>query len=831
MREAYPRYTVEEHPLARPRHPAGCFGWAVVCLSFLAPLGPVRAEERLLYGFERPDHGWMVGGSKELKSHASGLPRGASAGIKRAAAPEGTAALLLEAAFPGELWTYVQPDANWSAYDHILLDVYLPPHAPKWIQLLAVIRDRDLWWYQAIPLIWLKPGKWQTVELHIAPSSVEWKAQDHMKAWDGYATQRVRLFGVRFFSHAAFRGAILVDNVRAICRTPVRRKRFFQHFSTNADEVGLYEKFEVTFCLARAYSNPFDPQVVQVLGYFTAPSGRTVSVPGFFYQDYQRQKRQGGDYLIPTGGRKWKIRFAPTELGRYDFWVEVRDDRVTRTRIRSFSVVPSQDPGFVRVSQADWHYFEFANGDFYYPIGHNMHAPYDRMYGGFRHTSLSPAAGLENYERVFPKMAANSENFVEVWMAAWWLALEWNPKHNFFHGLGRYNLQNAWKLDYLFDLAQQHGMYIHLVVQNHGTLSLWCDTEWADNPYNAALGGFLSSPEEFFASQKAIECFQKKMDYIMARWGYSTRLFGIELVSELDLTGENWSFVNSRVKIAWHDKVANHVKQIDPNNHLVTTHYSSGYYREDPALVGQPYIDYTVTDGYRADRAQHKDIVQVVNDTWQFNAQFKKPTFITEYGGRNAVESSHVLEMDLHCGIWASYVSPTGATPLFWWFHFIDDRDQYSQYKALAAFHGGLDRRGLDLRPAAATFERDAGLLKAQCLVGPTAAILWIYDRGLPREKREFTRVRGAKVRFTGLSSGQYHVEFWNTYTGRIVKEQRLEVENGTAVLPLPEFTKDIACKVLCPSLAARQAETRPEAAGRAHQSVEKPPLSPRAEP
>lgn len=768
---------------------------AALCLS--VSLSGIFAEEHTLCDFERPDHGWMIGMSEEVGPHAAGLPQGTPAGIRRMGAAQGRSALLLPAAFPGELWTHVQPDADWSAYDELALDIYLPPNAPKWIQALFVIRDRDLWWYQAMPVLWLEPGKWQTVRFDISGDSAQWKAQNHMKAWDGYATQRVRLFGVRLFSSAAFRGAILIDNVRATYRTRRRRGRFFRHFSANADKVGLHDKFEVTFSLARSYSNPFDPDIVQVMGHFTAPSGNPMSVPGFIYQDYQRQTRRGQDYLIPTGGRQWKIRFAPTEVGRHDFWVEVRDGKVSRTRMRSFEAVPSTKKGFVRVSQPDWHYFEHSTGEFFYPIGHNMHAPYDRMYGGFRHTSFSPVAGLANYERVFPRMAANGENFVEVWMAAWWLALEWNPKHNFFHGLGRYNLQNAWKLDYLLDLAQQYGLYVHLVVQNHGMLSLWCDSEWLDNPYNAALGGFLHSPEQFFTDQRALELTKKKVRYILSRWGHCTHLFGIELMSELDLTGEGWSFVNSPVKIPWHDQVATYMKQIDPNDHLVTTHYSSGYYREDPNLVGKPYIDYTVTDGYRADQARNKDIVQVVNDTHRFNAQFKKPTFITEFGGRNAVESPHVLQMDLHCGIWASYVSPTGATPLFWWFHFVEDEDQYYHYRALAAFDGGLDRRGLKLVPVETQFSGDGGLLKGQCLAGPTMARLWVYDKDLPREKQKFDPVQGAKVTFSGLKPGAYRVEFWNTYTGKIEKAERLRVYAATATLSLPPFVKDLACKVL----------------------------------
>jgi len=688
--------------------------------------------------------------------------------------------------------------------------VYLPPNASKWIQALFVIRDRDLWWFQAMPQVWLEPGKWQTIRIDISPTSVEWKARNHMKAWDGYTTQAVRLFGVRFFSSAAYQGQILLDNVRLVRQPGPGRGPAFQQFSVSADEVGVHEKFEITFVLSRAYANPFDPQVANVVGHFACPSGPIVRVPGFFSQDYHRQRRRGGSCLVPTGGGKWKVRFTPTEVGRHDYWVQVRDGRVTTTRRRSFHAAPSQRPGFVRVSKRDPRYFELSTGEFYYPIGHNVHAPYDSMYGGFRHTSLTPTGDLDNYERVFAQMADNGENFVEVWMSAWWLALEWNPKHNFFHGLGRYNLQNAWKLDRLLDMAERYGIRVHLVVQNHGMLSLWCDSEWADNPYNKALGGMLDSPEEFFTNPTAMDYVQKKMRYIIARWGYATHLFGIELISELDLTGEGWSFVGSPTKITWHDRVTRYIRSIDPNQHLLTTHYSSGYYREDPKLVSLPGIDYTVTDGYRADQAQNKDIVQVINDTYTFNARFGKPTFITEFGGRNAVESPHVLEMDLHCGLWASYVSPTGATPLFWWFHFLEDESKYFHYRALAAFDGGLDRRGLKLEPASVKFAGDKGLLRAQCIVGPSLALLWVYERDLPREKRNFRPIRGASAAFAGLRPGRYRVEFWDTRAGRITHEGRVEVGTDPVTLPLPDVVKDVACKVL---------------------SIDEPPLDPRPKP
>ncbi len=783
---------------ARARTAAWMAGTLAVAVCAGRGAAAAPANTRVLYDFEKPNHGWIVGPAFVAHSENGRAPAGKPAGILRTPrARSGRSVLRVQAHFPGDLMVHVQPNADWSHYDRLLLDIYLPADAPRWIQALFVIRDRDLWWYQAMPVQWLEPGKWQTISLDLSPHSSDWKAEDHMKAWDGYAAQRVRLFGIRLFSTAAYRGDILIDNVRGVEAAGRGDGHSLYNFATNTDVVPQYGKFEITFSLDRAYDNPFDPDQVEVAALITPPSGRTRSVPGFIYQAYQRLTRNGAGYLVPTGARVWKIRFAPTEVGKHYYRIVVRDGQTLHMRLRSFEVVKSSRRGPVRVSQKNWRYFEFANGDFFYPIGFNMHAPYDRMYAGFRHTTLSPKAGLAQYERIMPKMAANGLNFIEVWMSAWWLALEWSPQHNFFHGLGRYNLQNAWKLDKLLELADRQNMYVHLVVQNHGMLSLWSDSEWADNPYNQKQGGFLRTPEEFFTSPRAIELFKKKLRYIVARWGYSDRLFGLELMSELDLTGNSWSFTRSPAKVSWHRTMAAYIKQIAPHPPLVTTHYSSGYYREDPLLVGLPGIDYTVTDGYRADQAAHKDIVQVVHDTWRFNQQFKKPTFITEYGGRNSVESAAVLEMDLHCGMWASYVSPTSAIPLFWWFHFIEDENQYFRFRSLAAFDAGLDRRGLGLRPRAVTFAGDGGLLAAQCMAGPKAALLWIYDKGLPREKKAFKPMRGVNASFSALQPGAYRVLFWDTRAGRAIAERRVEVAPGAFTLELPEFTKDLACKIL----------------------------------
>ncbi|MBM4085023.1 MAG: DUF5060 domain-containing protein [Planctomycetes bacterium] len=618
--------------------------------------------------------------------------------------------------------------------------------------------------------------------------------------------QNVRVFGIRFFARHAYRGSILVGNIHGHRRTgPPKPLDSLHCFTVNSESVGLYEKFEITFGLPVAFPNPFDPGVVDVRGHFVSPSGKVTSVPGFFFQEYQRRLEDGWERLTPIGPLRWKVRFTPTEVGPHTYTVSVkaaarRDTpaQTMTTNARGFQVTPSSRKGFVRVSTRDWHYFEFTNGDFFFPIGHNVHAPYDFMYAGFAHTGIPERGGTHNYDRILPKMAKHKENFVEIWMAPWFLGLEWNRKHGAYRGLGQYNLEHAWKLDYLIEQAESLGLYVHLVLANHGQFSTWVDSEWRDNPYSVELGGFLKSPEEYFVNEKAIELFKRKTRYVVSRWGYSPHVLGIELWSEIDLTGDSWAFVHHESKVLWHQKIAPFLGELDPWRHPITSHYSSGYFRQDARLLSLPMISYTATDGYRADQAQNKSVVQIVTDTARFNEQFKKPTFITEFGGANSVDSPNVLEADLHCGLWASYMTTSAATPLFWWFHFIEERDKYFHYRALAEFDSGFDRRGKNLRPSKLSVDNANGLLMSQVLASEELALLWIYHRDLPSGKPDIPPVPpGASLIIPGLRDGNYRIEFWDTYAGAVTSAATAASSKGNLRLALPQVTKDIACKVL----------------------------------
>jgi hypothetical protein len=58
-------------------------------------------------------------------------------------------------------------------------------------------------------------------------------------------------------------------------------------------KVPRYGKVEFTLDLQGTYGNAFDPQEIEVYGIFHPPDGKSITVPGFFFQDYTHELKDG----------------------------------------------------------------------------------------------------------------------------------------------------------------------------------------------------------------------------------------------------------------------------------------------------------------------------------------------------------------------------------------------------------------------------------------------------------------------------------------------------------------------------------------------------------
>ena len=174
--------------------------------------------------------------------------------------------------------------------------------------------------------------------------------------------------------------------------------------------------------------------------------------------------------------------------------------------------------------------------------------------------------------------------------------------------MNRYNLLNAWRMDYLLKKCEEQGIRVDLGLTNHGQFTLDIDSEWKDNPYNAALGGPLRAASEFFTSAKAKIAHQNKLRYVIARFAHSPSIFAWSLCSEMEFTEEYERSVHAWGQPGpddpapnienWVGEMAGFIKAIDPCHHLVTTHFSHPDRGE--GTLQRPEVDFTTSNAYSA---------------------------------------------------------------------------------------------------------------------------------------------------------------------------------------------------------------------------------------
>jgi len=799
--------------------------FAILCAPGFGQSGPVISGPGSLQSAQVPLRWSFEDGTQEWKARDCQI-KSASGRTKH-----GSRFLLVKSAFPRAAQIEFVGDLQVQTLKEIRFWVFVPQGSPSDMQVLLYLKDKDGLFYQ-----YLHPGKlqdgWHQIAVDVSSESVSLLPQDHYGHWGNRVAAHANTLGIKLISRQSYSGEFSIDVVERVAGTVKKVPLRILDFRPGPSKLGVFEKFEVSFRLNREFKNPFDPNHIQVDAEFKSPT-EGYTVPGFYHQEYIRSKDnprrerflvddrvansnravnseltvERWEEMIPLGAPSWKVRFTPMEPGAHKYRLIVRTRGETiESQWQSFIAKPTNKPGFVRVCKTDPSYFEFSNGDFYYPIGHNVRSPFDERWWAtvLEKEKLPPDRGTYAYDEILRKMHENGENFAEIWMASWWLAIEWASDWRGYRGLTDYNLANASKLDYMLELAEKYDIYYHLVLDNHGKASTWCDPEWINNPYNADNGGPAYDTEDYFANQQARDIYKKTLRYVVARWAYSPRIMGIELWSELDLTGAGFRFRNNPIKADWHREIAQELRNLDSFKHLVTTHYSTDWHRIDPKVVSLPQIDYVVVDAYRSKNS----IVQLIDQTYARAGQYGKPCFVTEYGGSPWATSEAqvvaLLKADLQAGLWATYMTPSAATPLLWWFEFIDHKDQYFRYKALANYAKGEDRRNQGLYQhdeagvvvAGNPFDRLR--LDTKVLTNGQRAYVWVYDRiameSWPREGSART-FNGASLSLA-MGFGDYTYEVWNTVTGKVVKKGDASVTGRTISIPLPPFTIDCAVKV-----------------------------------
>jgi PKD repeat protein len=146
----------------------------------------------------------------------------------------------------------------------------------------------------------------------------------------------------------------------------------------SSHNVRQYERVDIRFDLNTIADNPFFPYEEMIAPGLNPGSGVSVDVvffngsttlvqPAFYYQDYHRK----GNHLVPSAEFHWQVRMAFKEPGTWSSTIHTQDSGGSRSFAGpSIHVIPdSLAKGYINVSDADDRYFEYDNGELFYPLG------------------------------------------------------------------------------------------------------------------------------------------------------------------------------------------------------------------------------------------------------------------------------------------------------------------------------------------------------------------------------------------------------------------------------------------------------------------------------
>jgi hypothetical protein len=575
--------------------------------------------------------------------------------------------------------------------------------------------------------------------------------------------------------------------------------------------VPRYERIEFRTDLWARYKNPYDRAHIAVTALVAQPDKTLKRIPGFLYQDFERSMEAGREKLTPVGPHQWRARFTPTQLGKHAFRIEVKTARgTTTTEPQVFHATKSTHPGFIGIHKKNRKFFQFSNGKTYFGVGHNV------CWGSEERLSY-------DYDDFFRRMGNAGLNYTRVWMCSWDTGIEGSK-------LDSYRLDAAWRLDYILRLAEQRGIYIKLCFDNEHDYQTPAKRKhfgiWKQN------GGPCTKVLDFFTIPASKKAYKRRLDYIIARWGYSPHIMAWELWNEMNYIAasdrkvggtpgvdkDHSSLSVSKVRgilTDWTQEMAAYLKDNDPNRHLVTT--SLGLHVVWDQIWELEDIDFTAIHAYLPNPRtvkddKDKDAVLIALRAGDRIAKFDKPYHVSEFGGLEYENKANVINqkdrngIHLRNAIWGGLFSGAAITPSNWWWkEYIHDRNLYTHYSSAARFLHGIDMADTNwtrIAAAGTTKVRILGIKKSD------ACAMWIQQRGNDWYRRLMLEkplepLNKVKVRVPNIEKGKYIVTWWDTTAGKITHYAQLaKLRRGTAntydlILEYTTGRSDIAVKVI----------------------------------
>jgi hypothetical protein len=515
------------------------------------------------------------------------------------------------------------------------------------------------------------------------------------------------------------------------------------------------------------FTNPYNPDDVRVDLEFIDPCGNSITLPCFYVS---------GD----SNNSNWQGRFTPRKTGRYYYntKIYVNDILESASDVNYITVLNSTRNGLIHKNPNSNYCFLYDSGKPFRGIGENLCWDPRPLYDDPNYT----------YEYMFPRLSASACNFARVWIYPWnaGMPLEWISP-----GLGRYDEAAAKRIDAIFSLAEQNGIYLMLTLDGCGALysiddDYWTGNNfWKYNPYNTANGGPCAKAADFFTNADAKNYYKKRLRYIIARWGYQANLAVIEFFNEIDGAYQDGDVnIPAADIVSWHSEMATYIKSIDPFEHLIST--SAGY-KTITGLWNVSNLDFSQSHPYGSTNDIYSRIVSFTNN-------YGKPYVVGEFGydwhgPGSGYGTQSDYERELRMGMWRGMFSPTPIVPLTWWWDSLAEWNDWYILNAAASFCRQMFSGNNDvLSQGSATTGSNIEIMS---LKNGSKNFVWMRNNSS-------STISNAILSVPGLTNGNYRVSYYDTLTATFTSPVVVNVTNGTLQIAVPSLAadKDIACTI-----------------------------------
>jgi len=321
----------------------------------------------------------------------------------------------------------------------------------------------------------------------------------------------------------------------------------------------------------------------------------------------------------------------------------------------------SNKHGYLRVSEENPRYFVYDDETPFFVVGENI--------------ATLRSMGTALADKWYSSLARVGGNFARMWWCSGGTDIESWVTDNPDHKVGRYKMDQAWRIDYIVDMSEQLGIHIMacLETQQYLRRNAW----WDRFTYNAENGGPVKSPADYFVNDEADAYFKKRLRYIIARWSYSTAIFSWQFWNEVSACND----FNVDNAARWHERMARYLRSIDPYEHIIHTNFGNMDGHEQ--IDGLPEMEVISTNIY-----SRRDMGETAAwGTKMMTGRYKKPYLLTEYG---VGHRGHWVEDDpkgviVHNGLWGALMSGSAGAALPWgWGSWVDSQNMYHYWEVVS---------------------------------------------------------------------------------------------------------------------------------------------------